>query len=64
MTQVSDRYSIDEMHLLTSEDMDNLLLFFPQDRVPSMMALQALRKNADLSQLDMFDGSFGFHVGV
>lgn len=64
MSKVSDTYSFDEIYDLTEEDMDNLLLFFPANRVPSIFALHALRQNVDHSKVDLFDGSFGFHIGV
>ncbi len=66
MTRVSDTYKWAEMCQLTEEDMDNLLLFYPPNKVPTMEALQALRKNPPVpaSLLDLFDGSFGFSVGA
>jgi precorrin-2 dehydrogenase / sirohydrochlorin ferrochelatase len=65
MTKVSDTYKWEEMCQLTDEDMENLLLFYPANKVPSMTALQALRKNPPTSSdSDVFDGSFGFSVGA
>lgn len=64
MSKVSDTYSLDELYDLTEEDMDNLVLFFPANKVPSIFALHSLRRNAEVSKLDLFDGSFGFHVGI
>ncbi len=43
MSRVSDTYKWEEMCDLTEEDMDNLLLFFPPNKVPSIEALRALR---------------------
>ncbi|CAF3513146.1 hypothetical protein SNK03_007043 [Fusarium graminearum] len=64
MSKVSDTYKWDEMCGLTDEDMDNLLLFYPPNKVPSMDVLQALRGGNDVKKLDVFDGSFGFSVGA
>ncbi|KAH0599804.1 hypothetical protein MHUMG1_02594 [Metarhizium humberi] len=64
MSKVSDTYKWDEMCSLTIEDMDNLLLFYPADKVPSMDILLALRGGNDVRKLDVFDGSFGFSVGA
>ncbi|KHN99369.1 NAD(P)-binding domain protein [Metarhizium album ARSEF 1941] len=64
MSKVSDTYKWDEMCNLTIEDMDNLLLFYPADKVPSMDILLALRGGNDVRKLDVFDGSFGFSVGA
>ncbi|TWU79089.1 Bifunctional dehydrogenase and ferrochelatase [Metarhizium rileyi] len=64
MSKVSDTYKWDEMCNLTVEDMDNLLLFYPADKVPSMDILLALRGGNDVTKLDVFDGSFGFSVGA
>ncbi|KAL4732441.1 Bifunctional dehydrogenase and ferrochelatase [Fusarium chlamydosporum] len=60
MSKVSDTYKWDEMCGLTDEDMDNLLLFYPANKVPAMDVLQALRGGVDVKKLDVFDGSFGF----
>ncbi|RGP80143.1 siroheme synthase met8 [Fusarium longipes] len=64
MSKVSDTYKWDEMCGLTDEDMDNLLLFYPANKVPAMDVLQALRGGTDIKKLDVFDGSFGFCVGA
>lgn len=64
MSQVSDTYGWDEMCNLTEEDMDNLLLFYPANKVPAADILFALRGGNDLRKLDVFDGSFGFSVGA
>ena len=64
MTRVSDAYSWDEMCGLTEEDMGNLLKYYPSGRVPSLDLLKAMRGGVDASQLDVFDGSFGFSVGA
>ncbi|KAM5386789.1 hypothetical protein ACJZ2D_000082 [Fusarium nematophilum] len=64
MSKVSDTYKWDEMCGLTDEDMDNLLLFYPANKVPSMDVLLALRGGTDVKKLDVFDGSFGFSVGA
>lgn len=64
MSKVSDTYKWDEMCELTHEDMDNLLLFYPANKVPSIDILTALRGGGDVKQLDVFDGSFGFSIGL
>ncbi|KAF4125477.1 precorrin-2 dehydrogenase / sirohydrochlorin ferrochelatase, partial [Geosmithia morbida] len=43
ISSVSDTYKWEEMCELTPEDMDNLLLFYPANKVPPMDALKALR---------------------
>lgn len=64
MSKVSDTYKWEEMCQLTEEDMDNLLLFYPPNKVPTMDALKALRKNPEPpSTEDLLDFSFGFSVG-
>ncbi|KAL6860711.1 Bifunctional dehydrogenase and ferrochelatase [Amphichorda felina] len=65
MTKVSDAYKWEEMCELTAEDMENLLLFYPANKVPSMDILLALRGGGgDVKKLDVFEGSFGFSVGA
>ena len=66
MTKVSDAYKWDEIAQLTDEDMDNLLGFWPIQTVPTLAELQALRQVQELGLFDedVFDGSFGFAVGV
>jgi len=64
MTKVSDSYSWDEMCGLTDEDMNNLLRWYPSGRAPSLDVLKSMRVDADVSKLDVFDGSFGFSVGA
>lgn len=65
MSKVSDSYKWDELCDLTDEDMENLLLFYPANKVPAMDVLLALRGGqSDMKKLDVFDGSFGFSVGA
>ena len=64
MSKVSEGYKWEEMCEFTEEDMDNILLFYPANKVPPMDILMALRGGADPKQLDVFDGSFGFSIGV
>ncbi|KND89570.1 Siroheme biosynthesis protein met8, partial [Tolypocladium ophioglossoides CBS 100239] len=64
MSKVSDTYQWEEMCKFTEEDLDNLLLFYPPNKVPSMDILLALRGGTDVKKLDVFDGSFGFSVGA
>ena len=63
MSKVSDTYKWEEMSELTEEDMDNLLLFYPANKVPCIDILKSLRGDNDMKNLDVFDGSFGFSVG-
>lgn len=63
MSKVSDSYKWEDMCDLTEEDMDNLLLFYPANKVPAMDILKALRGGHDVETLDAFEGSFGFSVG-
>lgn len=64
MTKVSEAYPWGEMCELSEEDIGNLLRFYPSGKVPSLDELRGMRKNPDLGKLDVFDGSFGFSVGV
>ncbi|KAI6785505.1 Siroheme biosynthesis protein-like protein [Emericellopsis cladophorae] len=65
MSKVSDAYKWEEMCDLTEEDMENLLLFYPANKVPSTDVLKALRGGErDVHALDVFDGAFGFSVGA
>ncbi|KAI1371421.1 siroheme synthase middle domains-like protein [Hypoxylon crocopeplum] len=62
MTRVSDAYTWDEMCGLTEEDMDNLLTFYPPNKVPQLDMLKAMRGGMAPEDIDVFDGSFGFSV--
>lgn len=64
MSKVSDTYKWEEMCDMTDEDMDNLLLFYPANKVPAMDILVALRGGQSVKDLDVFDGAFGFCVGA
>ncbi|KAI2641302.1 putative siroheme synthase Met8 [Xylaria nigripes] len=64
MTVVSDAYSWSDMCALTDEDMDNLLKFYHSGKVPDIQTLKALRGGMKIEDLDVFDGSFGFSVGI
>ncbi|CAK7207086.1 Bifunctional dehydrogenase and ferrochelatase [Sporothrix eucalyptigena] len=64
MTKVSDAYSFEELCSLTNEDVDNLLRFYASGNVPPLDILLSMRGNPDLSKIDVFDGSFGFSIGV
>ncbi|ODA82727.1 hypothetical protein RJ55_01236 [Drechmeria coniospora] len=63
MSKVSDSYTWEDMCSFTPEDMENLLLFYPANKVPTVDILMALRGGTDMKKLDVFDGSFGFCVG-
>lgn len=62
MGRVSDAYAWDEMAALTDEDLDNLLRFYAADQAPPFDQLMAMRGGN--APEDLFDGSFGFSVGV
>lgn len=64
MIKVSDAYSFEELCSLTDEDVDNLLRFYADNTVPPLDILLSMRGNPDLSKIDVFDGSFGFSVGI
>ncbi|KAK4202330.1 hypothetical protein QBC40DRAFT_276570 [Triangularia verruculosa] len=65
MKDVSDKYSWEEMCEMTDEDMTNLLEFYGPNKVPSFGDLRAMRASAvEAAKADVFDGSFGFSVGV
>ncbi len=64
MTKVSDAYSWDQMCDFSEQDMDNLLKFYQAGEVPSLDLLKAMRGGSDGSKLDLFDGSFGFSIGI
>ncbi|CAK7567769.1 MAG: Bifunctional dehydrogenase and ferrochelatase [Sporothrix epigloea] len=64
MTKVSDAYSFAELCSLTDEDINNLLQYYALGSVPQLDVLFSMRGNPDLSKIDVFDGSFGFSVGV
>lgn len=64
MSKVSEAYKWEEMSELTEEDLENLLLFYPANKVPDIDILKSLRgPDNDVKKLDVFDGSFGFSVG-
>lgn len=58
MIRVSDAYNWEAFCDLTEEDMQNLLLFYPEE-VPELDMLKAMREEPEY----VFDGSFGFSVG-
>ncbi|KAL2753106.1 hypothetical protein ACRALDRAFT_1052862 [Sodiomyces alcalophilus JCM 7366] len=64
MTNVSNSFEWDEMCEFTDEDMDNILTFYPDNKVPSLDELKAMRRNSEQPKSDVFDGSFGFSVGA
>ncbi|XWW98747.1 hypothetical protein V2A60_006749 [Cordyceps javanica] len=64
MSKVSDTYKWEEMCQMTHEDMENLLLFYPANKAPSMDIIKSLRDVRDVEALDVFEGSFGFSIGV
>ncbi|KAL1900076.1 Bifunctional dehydrogenase and ferrochelatase [Ceratocystis pirilliformis] len=62
MSSVSEKYSWPQLCELTDEDMDNLLQFYEKGAVPEFDDLLSLRKGDE--KLDVFEGSFGFSVGI
>lgn len=64
MIKVSDTYDWDSMCSFTDEDLQNLLQFYPSNKVPTIDHLRGMRANAEPIPLDVFDGSFGFSVGA
>lgn len=65
MTKVSNSYDWEELCELNDEDMENLLKFYDDNKVPTLEELQAMRRDPPPSQKsDVFDGSFGFSVGA
>lgn len=64
MSKVSDTYTWEQMCEMTEEDMENLLLFYPANKVPNFSILVALRGGQTVQDLDVFQGQFGFSVGV
>ncbi|KAF7530788.1 hypothetical protein G7054_g9501 [Neopestalotiopsis clavispora] len=64
MSKVSDQLTWDQMCELTEEDMQNLLTFFDSGKVPSFKELKAMRCGGDVDEFDLFDGSFGFSIGI
>ncbi|KAK0622051.1 hypothetical protein B0T17DRAFT_535740 [Bombardia bombarda] len=64
MIDVSDAYSWDDIGGLTDDDMDNLLKYYLSGDVPSLNVLKGLPDGKDASDIDLFDGSFGFSVGA
>lgn len=65
ISRVSDAYDWDDMCALTDEDITNLLRFYPANKVPLVDVLKAMRGgNVGPDDVDVFDGSFGFSVGV
>lgn len=63
MTKVSDTLSWEEMCELTETDMDFLLRYYPKNVVPTFEELR-VAQGYPPQKLDLFDGSFGFSVGI
>lgn len=64
MTKVSDAFSWEEMCELTDKDMDFLLRYYAGNKVPSFSELRIAQGEPDPRESDLFDGSFGFSVGL
>ena len=64
ITRVSDAYSWDEMAGLGDDDIDRLLKFYEADKVPPFDLLGAMRGGDAPEAVALFDGSFGFSVGL
>ncbi|KAF6804575.1 siroheme synthase [Colletotrichum sojae] len=63
MIKVSNAFNWEEMCDLTDEDMENLLKFYQPNKVPTIDELLAMRAEPPFDY-DVFDGSYGFCVGV
>ncbi|KAJ1326863.1 precorrin-2 dehydrogenase-like protein [Microdochium nivale] len=64
ISRVSDSYSWNEVADLSDEDMDNLLSFYAPNKVPELAVLKGMRSGCEADELDVFDGSFGFYIGI
>jgi len=64
MTKISDTFAWDEWCSFTDEDTDNILKFYAHGGVPSYDELMALRRDGGFGKVDVFDGSYGFSVGI
>ncbi|KAI0131942.1 putative siroheme synthase Met8 [Xylariales sp. AK1849] len=64
MIRVSDKYEWDELCGLSEEDMDNLLRFYRGGKVPELDILKGMRGGRTPEDMDVFDGSFGFSIGI
>lgn len=64
MIKVSDAYSWAEMCDLTDADMECLLKYYADNKVPTMDELRSAQGQGDGQRVDLFDGSFGFSVGA
>lgn len=65
MKDVSDKYSWEEMCEMMDEDMINLFMFYEFNRVLSFYDFRGMRVSViEVVKVDVFDGLFGFSVGV
>lgn len=64
ISKVSDAYSWEDMCQLTDKDMDFLLGYYAENKVPSFSELRIAQGEPDPRKLDVFDGSFGFSIGL
>lgn len=64
ISRVSDTYAWGDMVDLSEEDMDNLLKYYGPNKVPELDVLKSMRGGRTEEDLDVFDGSFGFSIGL
>ncbi|KAH6660768.1 putative siroheme synthase Met8 [Truncatella angustata] len=64
MSKVSDKLTWNEMCDLTDEDMDNILKYYNGGKVPEVDVIKGMRGGKAPEDLDVFDGSFGFSIGL
>jgi precorrin-2 dehydrogenase / sirohydrochlorin ferrochelatase len=64
MSDVSDKYRWDDLAAFTDEDLDNLLRFYQSGKVPELSMLTGMRGGRLPEDVDIFDGSYGFSLGV
>lgn len=64
MSAISDAYSWDDLAGLVDDDMANLLTFYSTGQVPEIDILKAMRDGRDPDDIDVFEGSFGFSLGI
>ena len=49
---------------LSDDDMNFLLRYYATNEVPTFSELRIAQGELDPQKLDLFDGSFGFSIGV
>lgn len=64
MSKVSDKLTWNQMCDLTDEDMDNILKYYKGGQIPEIDVVKGMRGGRTPEDLDVFDGSFGFSIGL